>query len=161
MITEIDEALPPAPALDVTAADLDKLVVEYFDMQKEKEAREALVTETNKKIMGLEARLATYLTALGRKNYAHPRGTVGIKISERVNLPQTDADKMLFFEWLRSKGIFEKYATVNAQSLQSLYFAEMEAAIKADPTAALTFSLPGIGERKRFEGISKRKGIEQ
>lgn len=144
----------------VTVADLDALVIDYFDKLKEKEEFEEIVTRCNIQIASIEAKLVNYLKALNRMDYKHPRGTIAYDIKWRVNGPQTDDDKRALFAWLKEQGIYDKYATVNVQSLNSLYFAEMGAAVREDPEAAITFSIPGIGERKMFEKLSKRKGKE-
>lgn len=153
---------PTAQEREITVADLDALVVEYFDLQQnEKVEAEAALTAVNIHIAKIEAKLVMFLKALKRKNYTHPRGTVGIKPQWRVGMPQTDADKAALFGWLRERGVFDRYATVNAQSLNSLWNAEREAAIKEDPMAAVTFNLPGLPAPKLYEGLSKRKGKEE
>lgn len=154
----MENALPAAPAAEVTVQQLDTLVIEYFKKRKEKEEREARVKEINKEIVSIEGKLVTYLKALGRRDYKHAAGSVRISPKWSVSMPQTDADKAALFQWLREKGIYDKYATVNSAALQSLFNAEREAAIAADPEAALTFSIPGVGPAKLFEGIGKTKG---
>lgn len=154
-----DEYLPASPAQEITVADLDALIIRYFDtLQIFKVQAEAVLTTVNKEVGSIEAKLATYLKALNRRDYKHPRGTVKIVNKWRVNGPQTDADKAALFGWLKERGIYDKYATVNVTSLNSLYMAEWEALKKTDPEAALTFSMPGVGERKLFESIGKNKG---
>lgn len=151
--------LPATPDRTITVADLDALVIEYFDIiQKTKVEAEKVVTAININIASIERRLVAYLKVLERKEYKHPRGTVRISPKWSVNMPQTDADKKALFDWLRSKGIYDKYATVNSSSLNSLWNAEREAAIKEDPTAALTWNLPGLGTPKLFEALGKNKG---
>lgn len=143
---------------DVTVVELDNMVAHYFAMQRTKEDREAQVTAINKEIMALESKLVDMLKMLGRKDYRHPAGTVSIKQRWSVGLPQTDEDKAAFFAWLRERNIFEKYATVNSASLNSLWAAEREAAIRQDPTSVLTFNIVGLPAPRLFEGLSKRKG---
>ena len=156
----MDHALPPEP--QITVADLDALITQYFDtLQKDKVIAEEQLTAVNKNIAQIEGKLVTHLKALGRKEYKHARGTVGISNTWRVNGPQTDADKAALFAWMKEQGIYEKYAGVNVQALNALWKAEREAAIKADPDAAITFALPGVGPAKLFEKLTKRKGNEE
>lgn len=143
---------------EVTVTDLDKLVVEYFVKQAEKKDKEAVVSAVNKEIAAIEIKLANYLKALNRTDYKHTAGTVRAVKKWRVNMPATDADKAALFDWMRERGIFDQYATVNANSLNSLYMAEWEKVKRESPEDALTFTLPGIGERKLFETIGKNKG---
>lgn len=155
----MNESLPTEPAVQVTVADLDALVIKYFDtLQIDKVKAEAALSVVNKEIMSIEGKLVSYLKALSRKEYKHPRGTVRVVNKWRVNGPQTDADKAQLFAWLKERGLYDKFATVNVASLNSLYMAEWEALKKTDPEAALTFSMPGIGERKLFESLGKNKG---
>lgn len=157
----MDESLPASPAQEITVTDLDALIVRYFDtLQKDKVVAEAQLTAVNKEIMSIEGKLVAYLKALNRKNYQHPRGTVGISAKWRVGMPANDLDKAALFSWLKEQGIYDKLATVNSASLNSLWNQEREAAIKADPTAALTFNLPGLPAPKMFEALTKRRGGE-
>lgn len=153
----MEHALPPEPQL--TAADLDALVIKYFDLlQIDKIRAEAALSVVNKEIGGVEAKLTTHLKALGRRDYRHARGTVKIVNKWRVNGPATDEDKFMLFGWLKQRGIYDRCATVNVASLNALYMAEWEALKKTDPEAALTFSMPGVGAPKLFESIGKHKG---
>lgn len=155
----LDESWPPAPATQVTVADLDALIVHYSNLlEQDKVHAEAALTQVNKSIASVEAQLVLYLKALNRKEYKHPRRTVKVAQKWRVNGPQTDADKALLFDWMRTQGIYDRYATVNVASLNSLYMSEWEALKKSDPEAAITFSLPGVGPPKLFESLAKRKG---
>lgn len=156
-----DESLPPAPApeaQDVTVAMLDQLVADIFAKKKEIEASELVTTGLNKEKMALEAKCVNYLKALGREEdgYSTKYGFVGISKKWRVNMPATDADKAALFDWMRERGIFDRFATVNANSLNSLYMAEWEAAKRAGQ--GMEFSMPGIGERKYTELLATRKG---
>lgn len=155
----MDSTQPASPTASITVADLDALVIRYFNtLQIDKVKAEAALSTVNKEIMAIEAKLVAYLKVLCRKEYKHPRGTVKIVNKWRVNGPQTDADKAQLFAWLKERGIYDKYATVNVASLNALYLAEWEALKKTDPAAALTFSMPGIGDPKLFESLGKNKG---
>ena len=156
--TSFDESMPASPtddAKEVTVEMLDQLVKDIADTKNMIALSEAHTSELNKLKGGLEAKCVNYLKALGRDKYQSPHGNVSVTAKWRVNLPATDADKRAFFDWLREKGIFDKYATVNANSLQSLYMGEWDAATRAG--VGMEFTLPGIGERKLFEGLSFRK----
>jgi hypothetical protein len=139
----------------VTVEELDTLIGQMFDQIAECEAKEAALTEENKKLASLEAKVTKYLEELGREDFKSPRGTVSIKEKWRVNLPKTDAEKAAFFDWLRGQGIFDKYATVNSNSLNSLYMAEWEVAKQEG--RGMEFSLPGIGPATVYKGLNRRK----
>jgi hypothetical protein len=139
----------------VTVAELDDLVRQIFDKRLVIEEAEAVVSGHNKELAKLEEKAVVYLKELGRDNYRTEWGTVSILEKWRVNLPQTDEDKQAFFQYLREKGLFDRLATVNSNSLNSLYMAEWAAA--QEEGKGMEFSIPGIGAPKLFEALGKRK----
>lgn len=134
----------------VTVRDLDDLIAKISFLEKDKEMFDQKIKEINKELMKHEATATRYLKELNRNEYDTPIGKLKISEKWHVNLPDTDLAKLEFFEWLKSQGIFEKYATINSRSLQSLYKAEMENA-KERGEDPLTFSLPGIPAPKLYE----------
>lgn len=133
----------------VTVKELDEICEKIAAKEREIEAHEAVLTEHNKELAALEGRAVQYLKELGRESYDAPAGKIKIEEKWRVNLPATDQEKTLLFDHLRERGIFDKYATVNANSLNSLYKADWDAA-KARGEG-MEFSMPGIGAPKLFE----------
>jgi hypothetical protein len=142
---------------EVTVEEVENLCKSIAEKRLIIDEEKSKLTEKNKELDELEAKAVRYLEDLGKKSYKSEHGTVSITEKWRVNLPQTDEDKMAFFEYLRQKGLFEKYATVNSNSLNSYFIAEWEAIKQSDPEAALNFRLPGICEPKLHKDISFRK----
>lgn len=138
-------------AKQLTVSDLDNFVKQI----KEKRAQAEEIGETlkvvNKEIASLEAKAVSLLKELDREKYASPSGTISIIQKWRVNLPASDRDKMALFEHFRSRGIFEKYATVNSNSLNSLYLSDWEEAKKEGK--GMEFFMPGIEAPKLHESI--------
>ncbi len=152
----INETGPVEPAAaPITVEALDALVEQAFAKRVEIEAFNAQLTEKNKELMRLDAQITAALKDLNREDYKSRAGTVTLSTKWRVNLPQTDQDKKEFFDWLRERGIFDKFATVNSNSLNSLYMAEWEAAKKRGE--GMEFSVPGIGPAKSFQGVGYYK----
>lgn len=145
---------------EVTVAQLDALIDEYFQIKKEAEAIEDTLTGKNKEMGALKGRIVGYLKELNREGYETPLARVAIKQKWRVNLPKTDFDKAALFEHLRERGIFEAYATVNSNSLNALYMQDWETA-KARGEA-MTFSMPGIGAPSLFEDadLKLKRGVK-
>lgn len=86
-------------------------------------------------------------------------GVALISVSEKltVKTPKTPEDKIAFFNYLKeTKGeeVMLHYQTVNSQSLNSFFKAEMES--KTDEEK-LTFNLPGIEAPSMFKKLSVRK----
>jgi len=137
---------------EVTVQDLDKLVKEIADKEAAIDVQSNITKALNKELAQLEQQAVLVLKDLDRESYDSPFGKLKIDCKWRVNLPETLADKMEFFEWLKSRDIFETYATVNSNSLNSLYFAEQRSS--EDP---LTFSLPGIPSPTLFEKLNFKR----
>lgn len=135
--------------MSITVKDLDLLCEYLAEKEKEAEMLEDKLTDVNKDINQLNAKITNYLKDLNREEYDSPHGKVKIVEKWSVNLPDSDINKVAFFNWLREKGIFERYATVNSRSLQSLFKAEWDAA-KARGEG-MEFALPGINPAKLFE----------
>lgn len=154
-MTQLPPTDPAQASAPVTVADLDDLVKTIFEQRVKIEESEKVTSELNKELALLKAKAVNYLKELGRENFKSPFGTISVNQKWRVSLPQTDEDKAALFNWLRGQGLFDKYATVNSQSLNSLYLAEWDAA-KARGEG-MTFSMPGIGEPKLFEDLGVRK----
>jgi hypothetical protein len=135
----------------VTVKELDELAAYIFAKRQRIEAIEELVSQENKELAVAKAKFVSYLKELGREDYKSSGGTLSIQAKWRVALPATDEAKTKFFDWLRERGIFDKYATVHSASLNSLYNAEWEAA--KDRGEGLSFSIPGVPEPKLFEDL--------
>ena len=129
----------------VTVEGLDALCQKIVEFEDAKDALEEQVSELNKEITQLVYRAAAFLKDLGREEYSTPIGKLIVETKMRVNLPQTDLDKQALFSHLRERGLFDKYATVNANSLNALYFADFNS---LPPEDRMTFAMPGIGPVK-------------
>ena len=130
-----------APA--VTVEDLDKIMEKMKNLQNEIDARDEVTTSMNKELNQHKFRAAQYLKDLGREEYDSPHGKLELKKEWAVRAPATDEDKLKLFDWMKEKGIFERYAIVNVKSLNSLYKLEWAAAI--DRGEGMEFTMPGIG----------------
>ncbi len=139
----------------VTVADLDALVADIFEQRKKIEESEAATSLLNIELTKMKAKALNYLKSLGRDDFKSPMGTIRASLKWRVNLPASDEDKAKLFEHLRERGLFDRYATVNSQSLNSLFMADWEAA--KEEGRGMEFKMPGIGEPKSFEDLNVRK----
>lgn len=135
----------------VTVAELDELIKQIAAKNSEIEKAEDVVKAHNKELTKLEGRCVEYLKELKRDKYDSPFGKVSIAQKWRVNMPADDNAKRALFEHLREREIFDKYATVNSNSLNSLFMRDWEAA--KERGEGLTFSMPGIEAPKLFEPL--------
>lgn len=126
----------------VTVEELDGHLAELLDLDKQIDAQSEVTKELNKKYNALLFKCGAYMKELGRTDYSSPHGKFEVKESWRVNMPQSDEDKRALFEHLKERGIFDKYATVNSNSLNALYMADWkEAETRGE---GMTFGMPGV-----------------
>lgn len=139
---------------EVTVKDLDDLVEEIKLKEELIGEVEEHLKEHNKDLAKLNAKAVLVLKDLERDEYDSPHGKIKIDQKWRVNLPATINDKLEFFEFLRSRGVFDTYATVNSNSLNSFYFAEKNS---LPPEDQVLFSMPGIPAPSLFEKLSFKR----
>lgn len=145
----------------VTVEELDSMIENLFKSRKEIEDDEAKVSEKQAKLDALKAKIVLTLKEHERSSYKSDFGTVTVSEKWRVKLPENDIEKGKLFDHLRERGLFNKYATVNSNSLNSLWAADREAAMKNGQ--GMEFTFPGIGEPSLFETlhITKGKGAKE
>ncbi len=140
----------------VTVAELNALVEEYVLAEKDADEKDAISTEANKKVQFLKGKMAAYLDELKQKNYKSPYGSFSYVEKWSVATPKENADKLAFFEWCKERGIYEKYVTVNSQSLNSLYSEEVEAAkAKGEFLVIPGIGAPSLQKTIRFTRVKK------
>lgn len=139
---------------EITVKDLDSLIEQLRIKEEEKDKIEALLTEKNKEISSLELRATEVLKSLEREEYDSPFGKISFEEVFQVKQP-ADENKHLLWDWMKEKGIFERYAQVHATALKSLFKTERNIAIEngEDP---ITFALPGMEPATIFEKLKFR-----
>jgi len=128
-------------------------------LKKEKEEIEDVLKAKNSEIAACNSELMTILKELNQDAYVSPFGRISIKTVWRVKVPQTEADKELLFNELKSKGRFYEYVTVNSNSINAYYNEEYKNA--KDRGAGLDFSIPGIGPAAPYESVHLTKNKEK
>lgn len=135
----------------VTVAELDGLISQLAAKEKECDAQSEVTKLLNKEYMAIEGRIVNYMKELARDQYDSPHGKFKIKEKWRVNLPEDDNAKRALFDHLRERGIFDKYATVNSNSLNALYMSDWREA--QDKGEGMTFNMPGVPAPKLYEAL--------
>lgn len=127
---------------DITVKQVDELLLKLTVLEQEKEALAADLSAKNKQITSMEIKLTEVLDSLERDEYQSPHGKVSFTQEFQVKQP-ADENKHLLWDWMKARGIFERYAQVHATALKSLFKAERTIAIDngEDP---ITFALPGM-----------------
>lgn len=139
---------------EVQAKEMAGLMERLAKCEEEKDAIQATLTEKNKEISSIESAIRNHLLELGWDEFKCPLGEVKLREEFQVRMPPEDRKQELW-EWMKEKGIFERYATVHAVSLKALFKAEREIAVHsgADP---ITFSLPGMEPATVFQVVKFR-----
>jgi len=139
----------------VTVEELDVLVTEIFEKKKEIEEYSIGGKKLNGDLVALKEKAVVFLKELDRRDYKAERGTISIKSRWRVNMPSNVEEKNKLWAHLRERDLFDKYATIQSQSLNSLFMQDWEEAKRKGE--GIEFKMPGIGEPTLFEDLGMRK----
>lgn len=141
----------------VSLKQMDDLFKALTKLEKEKEEIQDSLKEKNKEIAIQELKISEILTSLERDEYESPVGKASFEVIFQVKNP-SDENKHLLWEWMKEKGIFERYAQVHATSLKSLFKVERDIAIEngEDP---MTFALPGMEPATIFKKLKFKPNL--
>lgn len=134
----------------LTFEELDALVDTLAEKQKAADVVGKELTALNKEIGELKAKASQYLLELERTSYTAKNGW---RIERReitsVSMPKNHDDREAFFNYLRERGVYDTYITVNSQSLNAFYKVEREEAEKRGEDMVL-FHIPGLPEPRSY-----------
>ena len=148
---------------DVSIEQLKQLTLRLKEKKAELEAAKKTVSILQEERREIEQEYLQLLEASELDNFKCEHGMVYTSEIETVRTPQTIEDKKLLFEHLKSlptrtEGVtddaFFEYATINSQSLNSLYKQQKEIAFEKGD---YSFSMPGIGEPSTHTRLGFRK----
>lgn len=144
--------------MSVTLADLNERIAEAYALDAElEELKRTLIEPKRKRLEDLENLILQTLADHDMSSYKSPNGTVVRSLRYSVRTPKSLEEKTAFFEWLnRAKGreVYWNYVTINSQSLNAFYKAEMEA---AKESGDFDFKIPGLAEPEASPVLSRRK----
>lgn len=139
-----------------TIEEFENLCERAFELRREADKLQEAHDETKRALTELQQSIVRLLLEHGKESYRARTGTVSVSKRLAVRCPQ-GADKEKFFEYLKTKGIFEDIATVHSATLNAYYKGEMEAARSQGQDIA-NFQIPGVGAPTYFETLNMRKG---
>lgn len=142
------------PVSEITLAEFEKLCNRVFEQKGVVDAAQAVADEESAKLEELKRQVLAAFEKNGMEKFACGAGTVYAVDRFSVQTPKTIEQKKLLFNYLREKGIFLEMASVNSQTLNSFYKAEMDNAVKA---GNVDFKVPGIGEPAHTRTLNMRK----
>lgn len=142
----------------ISLQEMDQLVDSRFALKEKISEKEKEKTELNKKLSALEGKIVLCLKEHNRRTYATDLGSVYLPKTPifSVSMPKDPEQKAKLFGWLKEKGIYERYAVVNAASLKALYNAERQAA-KERGDDLMCWNIPGLDDAKLYEKLGGKK----
>src|SRR3990172_12438785 len=114
--------------VSITVEELDNLCWKIKDKRAEIDAKKDELSELNGHLEELSITAVAALKELDRKNFQSKHGTITRKEQWYVNMPKDLNAKRELFEYLKERGVFEDFATVNHNTLNSFFTEEWEAA---------------------------------
>jgi len=143
--------------VSITVEELDNLCLKIKDKRAEIDAKKDELSELNGHLEELSITAVAALKELDRKNFQSKHGTITRKEQWYVNMPKDLNAKRELFEYLKERGVFEDFATVNHNTLNSFFTEEWEAAEAKGPDAIVEFSIPGLEAPKCRESLGFTK----
>lgn len=143
----------------VTVKELDAWCERATELRAQADKLEEQKKAINKELGVLKEKIVTALQELDldKVGFKNKYGLFKPRIVWSCPFPKDAQDKQKIFEHMREQGVYEQYATVNANSFKAYTLAEREAAMERDPAAAITFHLPGCEPPKFWTDLTVPK----
>lgn len=140
---------------NTSIAEMDQIGADLAALMKVKDEAMAVVDEATKKVEAQKKKLLAYLKHFNREKFEVPGlGTFYIRSQFSVKTPKSPEAREAFFNYLKQKGAFDDMITVNHQTLNAYYNAELDAAQQA---GVENFKIPGLDDPSLYETITMRK----
>ena len=140
----------------ITVADVDNAINVLAQLKSEYEERKDAASLAYANYEKQQSNVLELLTKIGKTSFKlEGVGTVTKKSSLVVTTPKTNEDKAALFKWLKENlgaDGFLAYASVNSQSLNSLYNNMFE-----ESQDKVNFKIDGVGEPTVRETLSFRR----
>ena len=143
---------PEKPMALMSVKQLEQLIGQCYSERDEIQVLETQLKEKEKLHSNTKQRILSVFQEFNKSNYSSHRGMLIRQRRFSVTMPKDPKKKAAFFEYLKEKDSFDGLITVNAQSLNSFYKAEMDVAAKSGEA----FEIPGLDAPKYFETLSIR-----
>jgi hypothetical protein len=153
----IDFYEPDAAMDSVTVGELDRLGKEIAEQSAKVGCMEEHLKGEKGKLEKMKAQMIAYLSHFGKKSYPIPGAGTFTRVEKlSFQVPKEEEAKKEFLKWLRSKGdgFYISTVTVNHNTLNAIANEAFEQAA----AEGRSFSIPGLGDPKKYEMLSIRKG---
>lgn len=138
----------------LTITEFEDLLDKAYSLKLEAEEIEAKKKDKEKELFELNKVILAEFDRLDKTSYVGRRCQVVRVQRPTVTVPKDPDQRDAFFRFLKERKIFENLVTVNHQTLNSFYKAEIEQAIEEGNHE---FKIPGLEEPKLHEYLTFRK----
>lgn len=142
----------------ITIDDLQKLVLEFSEMRKQKEALEELAAKIENQLKGMKGKITQVMMEHGQTSFRVDNvGLVTVVAHERVPTPKTSEENKALYEYVMQKYGEETCLSkfkMHDKTLTSFFKEERAMLPKEDQEL---FRLPGVGEPSVHHDISFKK----
>lgn len=135
----------------MTIAALKELTAEYWKYRTKINEIGKELKKIEEKAHECENRLLKMMEDEGLERFDIEDCFITINVNSYVTIPHNLEQKEQMFNWLKEQGVFYDYATINYNSLQSLYKRQKEI------TKEGATIIPGIGHESSFSKIRAYK----
>jgi hypothetical protein len=138
----------------VTVEDLFFLMECCAEKERKIKELESLRKRESKVYQRIKFIAANVLKDLKLEKLDGPAGKFHVRHLLQVKMPGEERKEELW-AWMRARGIYDKYATVQANSLKSLFETEMDIAAEeqGEDFDPITFTLPGMDPATFFDDL--------
>ncbi len=124
-----------------TVEKVKRLVQELWTLRRDYEEKDLIRKAIGKEYDQKEAELLNVMEVCELDRFDGPDCAVFRNTRSSVATPKTEAERLAFFGYLKKIGEFDNLITVNSQTLNSWYKAELQA---AEQRGDIEFDVPGL-----------------
>ena len=130
------------------------LAKDLLDIKEKIELGKTYLSELQQRYDSMGIELMNQLEVLNLDSFKAYDYTFYPQEKESVRIPKDEESKEKFYSWLKEQGLFDSMISVNSQTLNSLYKAKAEEALK---DGILDFKIAGIDEATTYKQLRIRK----
>lgn len=139
---------------DITLKGLTDLCNSLIKLRETKSSIESELESVQENIKEYELKILNVMKENAIPNFKGEFGTISIKNNKSVSQPENFEEKLKFFEYLKSEGLFEEMVSVNSRTLSSWANKEIEAREKQ---GVFGWVPPGLKPPTEYQSLSVRK----
>lgn len=125
----------------ITIEELNTLCEDLLKARAEEQAAKNVKDSIGEMVEEIEKKIIHALTESNLTSFKSPFGQAVLKYRTSVRTPKTPEARAAFFDYLKSKGLFDEMIGVNSASLNKFYREEFDEAVSRGES---DFSIPGL-----------------